>query len=249
MSATYDFSGQVAIVTGGARGIGLAIAQRLSRDGAAVALWDLDTDAVEAAAGALGPRAHAIAVDVTEYGAVEAALAATDAALGPVSILCNNAGIAGPNLTTWDYPLEDWHQVIALDLNAVFYGCKAAVPGMVARGYGRIVNTASIAGKEGNPNAPAYSAAKAGVIALTKSLGKETAGTGVLVNCIAPAAVETDIFSQMTAKHIEMMRSKIPMGRFGTVAEVANMVAWLCSSECSFQTGATFDVSGGRATY
>ena len=249
MSATYDFSGQVAIVTGGARGIGLAIAQRLSRDGAAVALWDLDTEAVEAAAGALGPRAHAITVDVTEYGAIEAALVATDAALGSVSILCNNAGIAGPNLTTWDYQLEDWHRVIALDLNAVFYGCKAVVPGMMARGYGRIVNTASIAGKEGNPNAPAYSAAKAGVIALTKSLGKETAGTGVLVNCIAPAAVETDIFSQMTAEHIEMMRSKIPMGRFGTVAEVANMVAWLCSSECSFQTGATFDVSGGRATY
>ena len=249
MSATYDFSGQAAIVTGGARGIGLAIAQRLSRDGAAVALWDLDTEAVEAAAGALGPGARAITVDVTEYGAIEAALAATEAALGPVSILCNNAGIAGPNLTTWDYPLEDWHRVIALDLNAVFYGCKAAVPGMTARGYGRIVNTASIAGKEGNPNAPAYSAAKAGVIALTKSLGKETAGTGVLVNCIAPAAVETDIFSQMTAEHIEMMRSKIPMGRFGTVAEVANMVAWLCSSECSFQTGATFDVSGGRATY
>ena len=249
MSATYDFSGQAAIVTGGARGIGLAIAQRLSRDGAAVALWDLDTEAVEAAAGALAPGARAITVDVTEYGAIEAALAATEAALGPVSILCNNAGIAGPNLTTWDYPLEDWHRVIALDLNAVFYGCKAAVPGMTARGYGRIVNTASIAGKEGNPNAPAYSAAKAGVIALTKSLGKETAGTGVLVNCIAPAAVETDIFSQMTAEHIEMMRSKIPMGRFGTVAEVANMVAWLCSSECSFQTGATFDVSGGRATY
>ena len=249
MSTTYDFGGQVAIVTGGARGIGLAIAQRLSRDGAAVALWDLDKEAVEAAAGALGPRAHAIAVDVTEYGAVEAALAATDAALGPVSILCNNAGIAGPNLTTWDYPLEDWHRVLALDLNAVFYGCRAVVPGMMARGYGRIVNTASIAGKEGNPNAPAYSAAKAGVIALTKSLGKETARTGVLVNCVAPAAVETDIFGQMTAEHIEMMRSKIPMGRFGTVAEVANMVAWLCSSECSFQTGATFDVSGGRATY
>ena len=249
MSATYDFSGQVAIVTGGARGIGLAIAQRLGRDGAAVALWDLDTEAVEAAADTLGPRAHALTVDVTEYGAIEAALAATDAALGSVSILCNNAGIAGPNLTTWDYRLEDWHRVIALDLNAVFYGCKAVVPGMMARGYGRIVNTASIAGKEGNPNAPAYSAAKAGVIALTKSLGKETAGTGVLVNCIAPAAVETDIFSQMTAEHIEMMRSKIPMGRFGTVAEVANMVAWLCSSECSFQTGATFDVSGGRATY
>ena len=249
MSATYDFNGQVAIVTGGARGIGLEIARRLGRDGADVALWDSDTEAVEAAAGALGPRAQAVAVDVTDHGAIEAALAATEAGLGPVSILCNNAGITGPNLTTWDYPLEDWHRVIALDLNAVFYGCRAVVPGMIARGYGRIVNTASIAGKEGNPNAPAYSAAKAGVIALTKSLGKETARTGVLVNCVAPAAVETDIFNQMTAEHIEMMRSKIPMGRFGTVAEVANMVAWLCSSECSFQTGATFDVSGGRATY
>ncbi len=249
MTAQYDFTNRTAVVTGGARGIGLAIARRLHRDGAAVAVWDLDSAAGEAAAAGLGARAAAVAVDVTDYAAVEAALAETEARLGPVSILCNNAGIAGPNKTTWDYSLEEWHSVIDLDLNGVYYGCRAAVPGMIARGYGRIVNTASIAGKEGNPNAPAYSAAKAAVIGLTKSLAKETVATGVLVNCVAPAAVETDIFSQMTETHIEMMRSKIPMGRFGTVEEVANMVAWLCSTECSFQTGAVFDVSGGRATY
>ena len=249
MTAQYDFTNQVAAVTGGARGIGFAIARRLHRDGAAVAIWDLDGAAGEAAVAELGERAASFAVDVTDYAAVEAALAATESRLGPVSVLCNNAGIAGPARTTWEYSLEDWHAVIDLDLNGVFHGCRAVVPGMIARGYGRIVNTASIAGKEGNPNAPAYSAAKAAVIGLTKSLGKETVNTGVLVNCVAPAAVETDIFKQITEAHIEMMRSKIPMGRFGTVKEVANIVAWLCSSECSFQTGAVFDVSGGRATY
>ena len=249
MTVRYDFAGQTAAITGGARGIGLAIARRLHRDGATVALWDLDGDAARAAAESLGERAQAWAVDVTDYGEVEAALAETEAALGPLAILCNNAGITGPNRTLWDYSLEDWRRVIELDLNAVFHGCRAAVPGMIARGYGRIVNTASIAGKEGNPNAAAYSAAKAAVIGLTKSLAKETIATGVLVNCVAPAAVETDIFKQMTREHIELMRSKIPMGRFGTVEEVANTVAWLCSSECSFQTGVAFDVSGGRATY
>jgi len=249
MTAQYDFTNRTAVVTGGARGIGLAIARRLHRDGAAVAVWDVDGAAGEAAAAGLGARAASFAVDVTDYAAVEAALAETEARLGPVSILCNNAGIAGPNKTTWEYALEEWHSVIDLDLNGVYYGCRAVVPGMIARGYGRIVNTASIAGKEGNPNAPAYSAAKAAVIGLTKSLAKETVATGVLVNCVAPAAVETDIFNQMTPAFIEMMRAKIPMGRFGTVEEVANMVAWLCSSECSFQTGAVFDVSGGRATY
>ncbi len=249
MTVRYDFAGQTAAITGGARGIGLAIARRLHRDGATVALWDLDGDAARAAAESLGERARAWAVDVTDYDRVEAALAETEAALGPLAILCNNAGITGPNRTLWDYSLEDWRRVIELDLNAVFHGCRAAVPGMIARGYGRIVNTASIAGKEGNPNAAAYSAAKAAVIGLTKSLAKETIATGVLVNCVAPAAVETDIFKQMTREHIELMRSKIPMGRFGTVEEVANTVAWLCSSECSFQTGVAFDVSGGRATY
>ena len=249
MRARYDFTDRTAIVTGGARGIGLAVAQRLHGDGAAVAIWDLDGAAGAAAAAGLGGRAASFAVDVTDYAAVEAALAATEARLGPVSILCNNAGIAGPSMATWDYPLEDWRAVMALDVDGVFHGCRAVVPGMIERGYGRIVNTASIAGKEGNPNASAYSAAKAAVIGLTKSLGKETVGTGVLVNCVAPAAVETDIFKQVSQAHIEMMRSKIPMGRFGTVEEVANIIAWLCSSECSFQTGAVFDVSGGRATY
>ena len=249
MKARYDFTDRTAIVTGGARGIGLAVAQRLHGDGAAVAIWDLDGAAGAAAAAGLGGRAASFAVDVTDYAAVEAALAATEARLGPVSILCNNAGIAGPSKTTWEYPLEDWRAVMALDVDGVFHGCRAVAPGMIERGYGRIVNTASIAGKEGNPNASAYSAAKAAVIGLTKSLGKETVGTGVLVNCVAPAAVETDIFKQVSQAHIEMMRSKIPMGRFGTVEEVANIIAWLCSSECSFQTGAVFDVSGGRATY
>ncbi|MCY3980642.1 MAG: SDR family NAD(P)-dependent oxidoreductase [Alphaproteobacteria bacterium] len=249
MTVRYDFTDRTAIVTGGARGIGLAISRRLHRDGAAVAIWDMDKAAGEVAAAGLGERAVALAVDVTDYAAVEAALAATEAQLGPVSILCNNAGIAGPAMTSWEYALEDWHAVIDLDLNGVYYGCRAVVPGMIERGYGRIVNTASIAGKEGNPNAAAYSAAKAAVIGLTKSLGKETVGTGVLVNCVAPAAVETDIFKQITPAHIEMMRSKIPLGRFGTVDEVASIIAWLCSSECSFQTGAVFDVSGGRATY
>lgn len=249
MTARYDFTNKVAVVTGGARGIGLAIAHRLHGDGAAVAIWDRDEAAGAAAAAELGARAASFAVDMTDYGAVEAALADTETRLGPVSILCNNAGIAGPNKVTWEYSLEDWRAVMALDVDGVFHGCRAVVPGMIARGYGRIVNTASIAGKEGNPNASAYSAAKAAVIGLTKSLGKETVATGVLVNCVAPAAVETDIFKQITEAHIEMMRSKIPMGRFGTVEEVANIVAWLCSSECSFQTGAVFDVSGGRATY
>ena len=249
MTARYDFTNKVAVVTGGARGIGLAIAHRLHGDGAAVAIWDRDGAAGAAVAAELGARAASFAVDMTDYGAVEDALADTEARLGPVSILCNNAGIAGPNKVTWEYSLEDWRAVMALDVDGVFHGCRAVVPGMIARGYGRIVNTASIAGKEGNPNASAYSAAKAAVIGLTKSLGKETVATGVLVNCVAPAAVETDIFKQITEAHIEMMRSKIPMGRFGTVEEVANIVAWLCSSECSFQTGAVFDVSGGRATY
>jgi len=241
-----DLSGRVAAITGGARGIGLAIAARFRQSGAKVALWDLD-GADRAAArleGAIG-----LAVDVTDADGVAAALAATEQKLGPLDILVASAGITGPNVTVADYPVDAWRKVIDVDLTGVFLCNRAVVPGMVARSYGRIVNIASIAGKEGNPNAAAYSAAKAAVMALTKSLGKELAATNVRVNCITPAAIKTDIFAQMTEQHIQFMLSKIPMGRFGTVEEAAAMAAWLASEECSFSTGAVFDLSGGRATY
>jgi len=241
-----DLSGRVAAITGGARGIGLAIAVRFRQSGAKVALWDLD-GADRAAArleGAIG-----LAVDVTDADGVAAALAATEQKLGPLDILVASAGITGPNVTVADYPVDAWRKVIDVDLTGVFLCNRAVVPGMVARSYGRIVNIASIAGKEGNPNAAAYSAAKAAVMALTKSLGKELAATNVRVNCITPAAIKTDIFAQMTEQHIQFMLSKIPMGRFGTVEEAAAMAAWLASEECSFSTGAVFDLSGGRATY
>jgi NAD(P)-dependent dehydrogenase (short-subunit alcohol dehydrogenase family) len=241
-----DLKGRVAVITGGARGIGLATAERFVRSGAKVALWDLD--GADAAArrieGAIG-----CTVDVTDEKSVAASLADTERRLGAVDILVASAGIAGPNATVADYPVDAWRKVIEVDLNGVFLCCRAVVPGMVKRTYGRIVNIASIAGKEGNPNAAPYSAAKAGVISLTKSLGKELAQTGVRVNCITPAAVKTAIFDQITQQHIDYMLSKIPMGRFGTVEEMAAMIAWLASEECSFTTGGVFDVSGGRATY
>ncbi|MGD9511658.1 MAG: SDR family NAD(P)-dependent oxidoreductase [Geminicoccaceae bacterium] len=246
-----DLAGRRAVVTGGAQGIGLAVAERLLRSGATVALWDRDAAELEAAARTLLPhgRPQAVTVDVTSWTDVESATAATHATLGGIDILVCNAGISGPNHRLWEYPLEDWQRVLDIDLNGVFYCLRAVVPGMVAQNYGRICSTASIAGKEGNPNASAYSAAKAGVIALTKSLGKELAGHDISVNCITPAAARTRIFDQMKQEHIDYMLSKIPRGRFLQVEEVAAMVAWLVSAENSFTTGAVFDLSGGRATY
>ena len=246
-----DLAGRAGIVTGGARGIGYAIAERLLASGAKVALWDRDAAALEKAAGALkgkGTVATATA-DVTDEASLARAFDATVKALGKVDIMVNNAGIAGPNHKTWEYPAKDFRQVVEVDLIGVYLGCKTAIPHMIANRYGRIVNIASIAGKEGNPNASPYSAAKAGVIALTKSLGKELATSGVLVNCITPAAAKTDIFNQITQQHIDFMLSKIPMNRFVEVNEIAALVAWLASEECSFSTGATFDISGGRAVY
>ena len=243
-----DLDGRVAIVTGAARGIGRAIAARLSESGARVAIWDVDEAAARAAAGEIA-GALAIACDVTDPATIEGALAETEARLGAPDILVNNAGIAGPNFPLDAYPPDEWRRVVEIDLIGVFNCCRAVVPAMRRLGRGRIVNIASIAGKEGNPNASAYSAAKAGVIALTKSLGKELAETGIRVNCVTPAAARTDIFAQMTEAQIGYMLSKIPIGRFVLVEEIAALVAWLSSEECSFSTGGVFDISGGRATY
>jgi 2-dehydro-3-deoxy-L-rhamnonate dehydrogenase (NAD+) len=246
----YDFSTQHAVVTGGASGIGLAIAQRLSSDGATVSVWDRDPDALEHAKSLFGAKQpQIISVDVTSETAIAAAYATTLKASGAVDILVTSAGITGPNTTVWDYPVADWDNVMNINLRGPFLCCRAVVPQMRNKGYGRIVNIASIAGKEGNPNASAYSASKAGVIALTKSLGKELAQSGICVNCVTPAAVRTGMFAQMTQTHIDYMLSKIPMNRFGTPEEIAAIVTWLCSAECSFSTGGVFDVSGGRATY
>ena len=244
-----DLDGQVAAVTGGAQGIGLAVARRLGQSGAKVALWDIDAAMVEAAASGLTPPALAVRMDITKPEDAERAVAETEARLGPISILVNSAGVAGQNTTVDVYPVDEWRRVIDINLNGTFYANRAVAAGMKARNYGRIVNIASIAGKEGNPNASAYSASKAGVIALTKSLGKELAGHDIAVNCITPAAARTRIFEQMTEEHIQYMLAKIPRARFVDVEEIAAMVAWMVSSENSFTTGAVFDLSGGRATY
>jgi 3-oxoacyl-[acyl-carrier protein] reductase len=235
------------VVTGGASGLGYAIAERLVASGASVTIWDRDESAGRTAAGKLS--GHAIVADVSDLASVTRATEATRALVPAIDILINNAGITGPNVKLWDYPADAWREVFAVNLDGVFNCCRAVVPGMRARNYGRIVNIASVAGKDGNPNASAYSASKAAVIALTKSLGKELADTGIRVNCVTPAAVRTPLFAQMTQAHIDYMLSKIPMGRFGESHEVAALVAWLATEECSFSTGAVFDLSGGRSTY
>jgi 2-dehydro-3-deoxy-L-rhamnonate dehydrogenase (NAD+) len=246
-----DLKNQAAIVTGGARGIGFAISQRLLQSGASVALWDRDSDALKEAEQKLAPfgKVCGVTVDVTDEKSVQGAVDATVAQLGFISILVNNAGIGGWNAKTWELTPEMWRQVIEVNLTGPFLCCRAVVPKLLEHGYGRIVSIASIAGKEGNPNASHYSASKAGVIGLTKSLGKELAEKNICVNCITPAVIETDILAQCTPEHVAYMRSKIPMNRFGKVDEAAALVAWLCSAECSFSTGAVFDLSGGRATY
>jgi 2-dehydro-3-deoxy-L-rhamnonate dehydrogenase (NAD+) len=248
---TIDLKDRFAIVTGGARGIGFAIAQRLLKSGAKVMLWDNNTAAMQDAAQPLqhsGP-VYVHAVDVTDVQAVEAAAHAHARDFGKIDILVNNAGITGGNAPLWELKPEVWRQVIDVNLIGPYLTCRAVVPHMIAAGYGRIVNIASIAGKEGNPNASHYSASKAGLIGLTKSLAKELAATGVLVNCVTPAAAKTDMFEQMTKAQIDYMLSKIPMNRFVAVDEIAAMVAWLASADCSFSTGAVFDISGGRAVY
>ena len=244
-----DFKGRTAVVTGGAAGIGFAVAQRFVASGARVALWDRDAAALAKAQAALGGDTLTQALDVADAAAVAAAAQATATALGRIDALVCSAGITGPNTTTWDYPVDDWKRVFDVNVHGVFLCNKFVVPVMQQRDYGRIVNIASVAGKEGNPNASAYSASKAAVIGLTKSLGKELAKSGIRVNCVTPAAVRTAIFDQMTQQHIDFMLSKIPLGRFGTVEEIAAMVCWLASEDCSFSTGAVFDLSGGRATY
>jgi 2-dehydro-3-deoxy-L-rhamnonate dehydrogenase (NAD+) len=242
-----DLRGRNAVVTGGASGLGFVIAQRFVASGANVVIWDINDEPANAAAKTLG--SFAIAADVSDADSVTQAVRSTLAVAPSIDILINNAGITGPNTTMWNYPPVDWTRVFAVNVHGVFHCCRAVVPLMRQRNYGRIVNIASVAGKEGNPNASAYSASKAAVIALTKSLGKELADTAIRVNCVTPAAVRTPLFAQMTQSHIDYMLSKIPLGRFGEPEEIAALVGWIASEECSFSTGAVFDLSGGRSTY
>ena len=244
-----DFKGRHAIVTGGATGLGYAIAERLVASGGTVTIWDRDAATMQRAVAQLGSAAQAVEVDVSRHASVLQAVEATRKQAARVDALVNSAGVAGPNAKTWEYPIDGWQQVIDVNLNGLFYCCREVVPMMRESGYGRIVNIASVAGKDGNPNASAYSASKAAVMALTKSLGKELADTQIRVNCVTPAAVKTAIFDQISEQHIQFMLSKIPMGRFGTPQEIAALVGWLCTEECSFSTGAVFDLSGGRSTY
>lgn len=251
MNKQITLNQRVGIVTGGARGIGYAIAERLLHQGSSVCLWDMDASALIEAQASLGypGKVSTAQVDITHEASVTAAVQTTLSTWGKIDLLINNAGIAGNNAKLWEMSPEDWRRVVDINLTGTFLTCRAVVPHLLKNGYGRIVNIASIAGKEGNPNASHYSASKAGVIALTKSLGKELATSNILVNCITPAVIETDILQQCTPEHVQYMLSKIPMNRFGQKQEAAALVAWLCSEDCSFTTGAVFDLSGGRATY
>jgi NAD(P)-dependent dehydrogenase (short-subunit alcohol dehydrogenase family) len=244
-----DFAGRMAVVTGGAAGIGRAVAQRLVASGGRICLWDRDASALAGAAAALGSDVITQVVDVADSASVQTAAEATLAACGRIDALVCSAGITGPNTTLSEYPVDAWRQVFDVNVHGVFHCNREVVRAMLRQDYGRIVNIASVAGKEGNPNASAYSASKAAVIGLTKSLGKELAKTPIRVNCVTPAAVKTAIFDQMSQEHIDFMLAKIPLGRFGRVEEIAALVAWLCTEDCSFSTGAVFDLSGGRATY
>ncbi|MGB0813415.1 MAG: SDR family NAD(P)-dependent oxidoreductase [Paracoccaceae bacterium] len=244
---SYDFKNQVAVVTGGANGIGFSVAERLSKSGASVKIWDLDIEAAQTAAETI--NAEAVECDITDWISVKNATETSINGSEKIDILVNSAGIAGPNDTVVDYDNKAWDRIISVNLTGTYYVNKAVVPHMKANGYGRIVNIASVAGKDGNPNASAYSASKAGVIALTKSLGKELADSNIAVNCVTPAAARTAIFDQMSQEHIDYMLSKIPRGRFVEVKEISSMIAWMVSAENSFTTGAVFDLSGGRSTY
>ncbi len=245
-----DMKGRNAIVTGGASGIGLAIATRLAQSGASVSIWDMNEKTMADAAKSLGGiKVHTVKVDVSRISEVESAFKSAVAAFGRIDALVNSAGVAGKNALVWEYPVEEWVRVHDINLHGTFYTCRTVAPHMIANNYGRIVNIASVAGKEGNPNASAYSSSKAAVIGLTKSLGKELAKYRITVNCVTPAAVKTPIFDQVSQQHIDYMLQKIPMGRFGLVEEIAATVVWACTEDCSFTTGATFDLSGGRATY
>jgi 3-oxoacyl-[acyl-carrier protein] reductase len=249
MPNAIDLSNRIAVVTGGAQGIGRAATERFAASGAKVAIWDHDIERATATAREVGPAVKAYSCNVADLASIEKARDATLADFGRIDILLNNAGIAGANATVWNTSVEEWRRVMAINLDGPFLCCKAVVPGMITQNYGRIVNIASIAGKEGNPNAAHYSASKAGVIALTKSLAKETADKNISVNAITPAAARTAIFDQITQAHIDFMLSKIPRGRFVTVEEVAALIAFAASEDCSFTTGQVLDISGGRATY
>jgi 2-dehydro-3-deoxy-L-rhamnonate dehydrogenase (NAD+) len=246
-----DLNNRVAVITGGARGIGYAVAERMLRSGASLCIWDVDAARLEATEELLSPlgRVSCMAIDLTHEEQVQRALGTSVEQFGKVDILINNAGITGGNALTWELEPDVWRRVLEVNLVAPFLTCRAVIPLMLRAGYGRIVNVASIAGKEGNPNASHYSASKAGLIGLTKSLGKELATKGILVNCVTPAAAKTEIFAQMTPEHIKYMLSKTPMNRFVEPTEIAALICWLASEECSFATGAVFDISGGRATY
>jgi len=246
----YNFKGRTAVITGGAQGFGFAISKRIINSGGKVIIWDIDQKAVETAQKEINSKNFSFQiVDITDFSSVEKSVEDLEKQFGKIDIFVNNAGMTGMNAKVWDYPLNEWKKVIELNLNATFYCCKAIVPHMIKNNYGRIVNIASIAGKEGNPNASAYSTSKAGVIGLTKSLGKELSDKDIAVNCVTPAAAKTRIFDQMTKEHIDYMLSKIPRNRFAKVDELASLVCWLVSEENSFSTAAVFDLSGGRATY